>query len=103
MGNLMKPTEWGWKLENNLTPIETDRPIAPKTLLNMVLCCCKAGGCGVSCGCRKHGVHKMCSTCNGQTCNNVAPASSLLDADEGEIEEHLPESLDSDRDGDNYV
>ena len=96
MGNLMEPTEWGWRLENNnLTPIETDRPIAPETLLNMVLCCCKADGCGVSCGCSRHGVHcsNLCSKCNGQTCNNVAPASSLLDADEGEIEEHLPESL----------
>ena len=106
MGNLMEPTEWGWRLENNnLTPIETDRPIAPDTLLNMVSCCCKADGCGVSCGCKRHGVYcsNLCSKCNGQTCKNVAPASFLLDMDEGEIEEGLPESLSNDDEGDNHV
>ena len=30
MGNALPPTEWGWKFEEGgLTPVETDRPVAP--------------------------------------------------------------------------
>ena len=32
MGNSLLPTEWGWRLQDGmLTPVETDRPIAPDT------------------------------------------------------------------------
>ena len=34
--------------DNNLVPVETDQPIAPDSLLNMVSCSCKADGCGSS-------------------------------------------------------
>lgn len=99
MGRPLQPTDWGWKLEDILTPVETDRPIAPDTLLNMVSCGCRADGCGVSCGCRKMGVHcsALCTKCSGQTCTNAAPMPSLLDH-EGETEE--PVSAESDEDDD---
>ena len=79
MGRFLQPTDWGWKLEDTLTLIDSDRPIAPETLLNMISCGCKLDGCGVSCGCRKTGVHcsTLCTNCSGQTCNNVAPAPLL--------------------------
>jgi len=101
----LQPTEWGWKLENNtLSPVETEHPIAPDTLLNMISCGCKADGCGATCGCRKMGVHcsTFCTKCSGQTCHNATPAQSVLDEDEEEIEEQVPVSSESDDDdGDN--
>ena len=99
MGRPLQPTDWGWKMGDILTPVETDRPIAPDTLLNMISCGCRADGCGVSCGCRKMGVHcsALCSKCSGQTCNNAAPMPSLLD-DERETEESTPISDDEDDD-----
>ena len=40
--------------------------------------------------------------CCGQTCDNAAPAQSVLDVDEEEIEEQVPVSSEShDDDGDN--
>ena len=45
-----------------------------------------------------HLVHK----CSGQTCDNAAPAQSVLDVHEEEIEEQVPVSSESDDDdGDN--
>ena len=41
--------------------------------------------------------------CNGYTCNNVAPVASLLDVDQGEIEEPSPVSPDSNAEDDDYV
>lgn len=95
MGRSLQPTAWGWKLNEILTPIETDRPIAPDTLLNMISCGCRADGCGVSCGCRKMGVpcSALCTNCSGQTCNNAALMPSLLN-DEGETEK--PDTLEYD-------
>ena len=106
MGHLIEPTDWGWRLdESNLTPIETDQPIAPDTLLNMISCSCKADVCSVSCSCRRLGVHcsNLCTKCNGYTCNNVTPVASLLDVDQGEIEEPSPVSPDSNAEDDDYV
>ena len=57
MGRPLQPTAWGWKLEDISTPVGTDRPIAPDTLLNMIYCGCRTDGCGVSCGCSKMGLH----------------------------------------------
>ena len=95
MGRPLQPTAWGWKLDDILAPVETDRPIAPDTLLNLISCGCRADGCGVSCGCRKMGVHcsALCTKCSGQSCNNAAPMPSLLN-NEGETEE--PDSVESD-------
>lgn len=81
MGRSLQPTAWGWRLEDILTPVETDQPIAPDRLLNMISCGCRANGCGVSCGCRKMGVNcsALCSKCIGQTRNNAAPVHLLMD------------------------
>ena len=83
MGRFLQPTDWGWKLEDILTPIDSDRPLAPEILLNMISCECKAVGCGVLCGCRKTGVHcsALCANCSSQTFNNVAPAPLLNEDD----------------------
>ncbi|KAG1680650.1 Telomerase protein component 1 [Nymphon striatum] len=36
MGNTLPPIEWGWRShDGTLVPVETDRPVAPKSLLNM--------------------------------------------------------------------
>ena len=73
MGHTLSPTEWGWKIEDQtLTPIPTDQPAAPSTLMNFVTCACKTG-CGRSCGCRKAGMRctEMCINCMGTTCCNA--------------------------------
>lgn len=84
MGNNLSPTEWGWRSENGtLVPVETDKPVAPDTLLNMVSCGCKSDGCNsMTCSCKKLGLFctSMCSKCSGQTCNNTTPV--LLDVDD---------------------
>ncbi|KAG1652440.1 hypothetical protein GQR58_026279 [Nymphon striatum] len=39
MGNTLPPIEWGWRLhDGTLAPVETDRPVAPESLLHMVSC-----------------------------------------------------------------
>ncbi|KAG1711224.1 hypothetical protein GQR58_002605 [Nymphon striatum] len=39
MGNTLPPIEWGWRShDETLVPVETDRPVAPESLLNMVSC-----------------------------------------------------------------
>ncbi|KAG1669651.1 3'-5' RNA helicase YTHDC2 [Nymphon striatum] len=39
MGNTLPPIEWGWRShDGTLAPVETDRPVAPESLLNMVSC-----------------------------------------------------------------
>ena len=100
MGRSLQATAWGWKQDDDiLTPVDTDRPIAPATLLNMISCGCKADGCGVSCGCRKMGVpcSALCTKCMGQTCNNPAPMASLLDI---EVDESTPISPETDSEDD---
>ena len=76
LGRPLNPTDWGWKLEDILIPEETEKPIAPDCLLNMISCGCKEDGCGALCGCRRIGVglrcSSMCTKCNGQTCSNAA-------------------------------
>ncbi|KAG1715034.1 hypothetical protein GQR58_000608 [Nymphon striatum] len=88
MGITLPPTEWGWRShDGTLAPVETDRPVAPDSLLNMVSCGCKPDGCSnMTCSCNKLGLFctSMCSKCSGQTCNNTTP--SLLDVDDEEIE-----------------
>ncbi|KAG1680909.1 hypothetical protein GQR58_012092 [Nymphon striatum] len=67
-------------------PVETNRPVAPDSLLNMVSCGCKPDGCSnMTCSCNKLGLFctSMCSKCSGQTCNNTTP--SLLDVDDEDI------------------
>jgi hypothetical protein len=84
MGNTLPPTEWGWRSQDGtLVPVETDKPVAPDNLLNMVACGCKEDGCNnMTCSCKKLGLFctSMCNNCTGQTCHNTAPI--LLDDDE---------------------
>ena len=72
LGNKLDPTDWGWSAQGGiLTPVETDSPVAPNTLLNMVSCGCKPDGCKtMTCSFKKLGLHctKMCRKCSGQTC-----------------------------------
>jgi hypothetical protein len=73
-GNQLNPTDWGWRIQDNiLVPVETEQPVAPNSLLKLVSCGCK-GDCGKACGCYKLGLHctRMCSQCEGQTCKNIA-------------------------------
>lgn len=66
-------TDWGWQLRDGmLQPIGTDRAVAPDRILRIVSCGCKTL-CGRMCKCRKAGLFctVMCSTCIGQSCNNI--------------------------------
>ena len=99
MGRPLQPTAWGWKLEDILIPVETDHPIAPDCLLNMISCGCKADSCGASCGCRKMGVHCSSMCTNGKTCKNAAQMPSFSDDDE-ETEAPRPVSPETDDEDD---
>ena len=82
MDNSLTPTDWRWRLEDgSLVPVESDCPVAPNFLLNIVACGCKADRCNISCGCKKLGSFctSMCDKCMGKTCNNSTP--KLLDSD----------------------
>ena len=77
LGNLGKldPTDWGWECqENMLTPILTDRPVAPEQVLLIISCGCKQG-CENRCRCCKTGMFctTRCLSCTGQTCTNSCP------------------------------
>ena len=75
----LDPKEWGWKsADGYLTPITTDKEIAPTELLKVIRCNCKTSSknqCGTNiCTCRKHGLKCMpaCGGCHGESCNNKA-------------------------------
>lgn len=75
----MNPTNWGWRIENNLmAPVKTDLDPAPDWLLQVVRCNCKIDTrrpCGSrSCSCRKNGLNCVpaCGGCHGQDCENEA-------------------------------
>ncbi|KAG1683050.1 Segment polarity protein dishevelled DVL-3 [Nymphon striatum] len=53
MGNTLPPTEWEWRSRDGiLGPVETDMPVAPDCLINIV-----------SCGCNSNAVDQFDSTC----------------------------------------
>ena len=76
----LDPLAWGWNMETNLTPVVNECPVAPDSLLNLISCSCKTNGCTATCGCEKLGVYcsSLCSKCEGASCNNAAPMSTLL-------------------------
>ena len=106
MGNPLPSTEWGWQFQNGiLTPVETDIPVGPDTLLNMVSCGFKSHGCGnMTCSCKKLGLFcaSMCTNCIGQSCNNIAPALDVSDEDTQETVQDIivKDILPDDEDGD---
>jgi hypothetical protein len=75
----LNPQTFGWKaVEGNLMPRLCDMDVAPKTLLEVVRCNCKAGCESMRCSCRKAGLD--CSTGCGQCrgiCANMSPAGSV--------------------------
>ena len=69
----LDPHEWGWQCKNgqNLSPITTDREVAPENILKVIRCNCKksANQCGTNgCSCRKNGLlcFITCGKCNGE-------------------------------------
>ena len=70
----LSPEDWGWKLvDGKLRPIMTDRPVAPKHLLDAIHCSCSMGCKTHRCSCRKYGL--SCSSaggeCRGLSCQNA--------------------------------
>ncbi|XP_044579087.1 uncharacterized protein LOC123261518 [Cotesia glomerata] len=73
LGYQLDPTDWGWKLVNNiLEPVQTLLPPAPEKLLNTIFCNCKKG-CSAKCGCKKVGLScsLACTNCQGWSCSNI--------------------------------
>lgn len=73
LGYQLDPTDWGWKLVNNiLEPVQTLLPPAPEKLLNTIFCNCKKG-CSAKCGCKKVGLFcsLACTNCQGRSCSNI--------------------------------
>ena len=86
----LPPTDWGWKVTgSNLTPIMTNKDVAPQDLLEMVRCSCKTGCSTMRCSCRKAGLDcsAACGECRG-ICTNMTALSdgtdSLVDNDTSE-------------------
>ena len=69
----LDPQEWGWQCKNgqNLSPITTDREVAPENSSKVIRHNCKksANQCGINrCSCRKNGLFCFitCGKCNGE-------------------------------------
>ena len=63
---------WGWVIQGNtMTPVATDQPPAPSSLLESVNC--EAGCTTRRCGCRKYvlGCSLACGGCKGLHCANT--------------------------------
>jgi hypothetical protein len=81
--NLMRPEEWGWKLEaSEYVPICMDIPPAPQDLLQIIRCNCQADCSSRSCTCRKHDMKcsVACGQCRGTACTNASTVE--LDSDD---------------------
>ena len=81
----LDPVDWGWKLQGGrLTPICTDKQIAPDDLLKVIRCNCKSSSnnqCGSNvCSCRRHGLKCMpvCGGCHGEDCRNKSVRMSII-------------------------
>ena len=73
----MNPLDWGWKVEHGkMTPITTDKEIAPEELLLVIHCNYKLSSrnpCGSNqCSCRRNGIQCVpaCGDCRGMGCKN---------------------------------
>jgi len=85
-GHKLDPERWGWKiLDGKMVPIQSDAEVAPKCLLDLVRCTCKAGCNDKRCGCRKQGLSctLACGSCRG-VCANVDELDSV-DTDSEEM------------------
>ena len=77
-GVQLNPEGWGWVIEDaKMTPIKSDKVVAPEMLLKIIRCNCKSTSkapCSTNlCSCRKHGLQCLssCGECHGETCENV--------------------------------
>jgi len=69
----LDPKDWGWEITNDqLMPVKTDMPPAPKELLRIFRCNCKTGCSSKRCTCRRHGLEctPACGECKGMSCSN---------------------------------
>ena len=73
----LNPCNWGWIINGNtMTPIKTDKAVAPESLLKVIRCNCKMSSkapCATNqCSCRKHGLSCLssCGECHGEACEN---------------------------------
>ena len=86
LGNNFNPSDWGWRIVDGLLmPFETELPVAPENLLNMI-------------SCRVYRT-KTCANCFGQTCNNYARHIDDDDDDDDDGVQVLPSDEDEDEEG----
>lgn len=81
--NEKSPLDWGWMFVNNhLEPIRTLSEAAPKEILEMISCKCKAI-CKRNCTCQKAGMNcsVLCINCDGKVCHGV----DLSDTDDDDL------------------
>ena len=90
----LDPQQWGWKLNGAvLTPVMTDKEVAPESLLKFVRCKCKVSSrntCGSNiCSCRKNGLKCVtaCGDCRGENCKNAEEVIFNVTEDNIDIEE----------------
>ena len=79
----MSPFRFGWmKVDDKLIPIQTDRDVAPKELLQIIRCNCKIGCETMRCSCRKAGLDCStgCGECRG-VCANMSTTAYSDDND----------------------
>jgi hypothetical protein len=83
----LKPDDWGWKIvQDRYVPIATDLPAAPRDILKIIRCQCRATGrsCRTQlCSCVKHGLACVaaCKHCSdGQCCNQEVLMSSTVES-----------------------
>jgi hypothetical protein len=72
----LKPTQWGWSLNNGrLVPVQIEGQVAPDSVLTVVRCKCKGDCLSALCSCKKHGLQCVtaCSNCHGTDCSNALP------------------------------
>lgn len=78
------PLRFGWiEMEGKLLPIQTDRDVAPKGLLEVIRCNCKMGCETMRCSCRKAGLE--CSTGCGECRGICANMSSVVVSDDNDV------------------
>ena len=82
----LDPKKWGWEIASDqLMPIKTDMPPAPKELLNIFRCNCKTGCSTKRCTCRRHALEctPACGECRGLSCSNLP---QHVDSDDNDID-----------------
>ena len=69
----LKPEDWGWYAhDGRLMPSQTDKPVAPSEILDVICCSCTKDCSTKMCTYRKYGLHymPMCGEFHGVSCTN---------------------------------